>query len=135
MPTGVAEKAEWYVKNWKTHVRTQKEGDRYVYWFLRKDNELGKKQISEEVINNYERTLAGAAASFFTRFLHIPNILVTLDMAFGAHVMERARSDMRMLMKCVECVSKEHEMRKAMSGMHCTRRVAHNLSTTGLKCL
>ena len=69
MPNAVLEKALWYVRHRTTHIQIAKEDNgSFIYYVLRKDNQVGLKNIGKIGLQQYVDACNGKKAS------HVPMI-------------------------------------------------------------
>ena len=75
MPKAVLEKALWYVRHRTTHIQIAKEHDgSFIYYVLRKDNQVGLKKIGKIALQQYVDACNGKKASHlktFEQFAHV----------------------------------------------------------------
>ena len=75
MPKAVLEKALWYVRHRTSHIQIAKEPDgSFIYYVLRKDNQVGLKKIGKIALQQYVDACNGKKASHlktFEQFAHV----------------------------------------------------------------
>ena len=75
MPKAVLEKALWYVQHRQSHIQIAKEdGGSFIFYVLRKDNQVGLKKIGKIALQQYVDACNGKKASHlktFEQFAHV----------------------------------------------------------------
>jgi hypothetical protein len=75
VPKAVLEKALWYVRHRTAHIQIAKEHDgSFIYYVLRKDNQVGLKKIGKIALQQYVDACNGKKASHlktFEQFAHV----------------------------------------------------------------
>ena len=88
VPKGVLEKALWYVRHRTSHIHIAKEADgSFIYYVLRKDNDVGLKKIGKIALQQYVDACNGKKASHlktFEQFAHV---------CFSMHFLRYADAD------------------------------------------
>ena len=66
---GVLEKALWYVQHRTSHIQIAKETDgSFIYYVLRKDNDVGLKKIGKIALQQYVDACNGKQAPHLKKF-------------------------------------------------------------------
>ena len=75
VPKAVLQKALWYLQNRTTHIQIAKEDDgSFIYYVLRKDNDVGLKKIGKIALQQYIDACNGKKAPHlktFQQFAHV----------------------------------------------------------------
>ena len=79
MPKGVLEKALWYVQHRTSHIQIAKETDgSFIYYVLRKDNDVGLKKIGNIALQQYVDACNGKQASHLKKFEQFAHVCLSM---------------------------------------------------------
>ena len=79
MPKGVLEKALWYVRHRTSHIHIAKEADgSFIYYVLRKDNDVGLKKIGKIALQQYVDACNGKQAPHLKKFEQFAHVCLSM---------------------------------------------------------
>jgi hypothetical protein len=79
VPKGVLEKALWYVRHRTSHIHIAKEADgSFIYYVLRKDNDVGLKKIGKIALQQYVDACNGKQAPHLKKFEQFAQVCLSM---------------------------------------------------------